>query len=65
MGTKGFVNFVEITLGPTRINRAYPSDDPIFGLPEEKQRRKLIADARRDLETEADRLAQEPITVRG
>lgn len=49
----------------TFICKEYPEDDRIWNLPNEKRVRKLIADVRKDLQIEADRLVQIMETVRG
>lgn len=54
-----------LRIGNTLIHKRYPDDDPIWKLPIEKQDRQLIADVRKDLEIEADRLVKIQITERG
>ena len=56
---------IGVEAGETKIQRAYPLDDPIWKLPREKQERKLIADAQRELTMLADQLAQTKVTERG
>lgn len=59
------VRAIEIEIGSMRISRAYPVNDLIWDLPEEKRERKAIADCQRDLAMSADLLSQEPIVIRG
>lgn len=47
------------------VSRLYAENDSIWQLPEEKRKRKLLADVQRALLTEADKLAQTPYTIRG
>lgn len=61
MGTK----VIGLVIGATTLVRTYPDNDPIFALEDEKQKRKMLADAQRDIIAEANRRTAIPVTVRG
>lgn len=56
---------ISIKIGTMTIARTYPHDDLIWGLPDEKRMRKVVADCQKDLLIEADRLSNTPYTIRG
>lgn len=56
---------LQYQFGEVLLTRLYPFDHPIWLLPEEKRKRKMVADIQRELAVEADRLAMVPYQIRG